>query len=240
MKKVEIKLKEMEFKGNMKYLFENSSNYPLSKADYRELSHKGELFYNKPFDRNDEYYGEEWLLIGEQANYLGRYFFSEEGFQRLQVKGYDVSVYTLQKQKEDADRRKKKEQKRMKLHAIARNIFKFIQENGIYPEPNAEPEGIKIETPYYPHNIYGGGHWFVIEKNRIWAIQNNGSDGDCWAWNNVATGGAGAIGYYIPYESKIEDLIRLSVKSINEIDDEQLEEISKEIKEGDLKIKKGV
>lgn len=46
--------------------------------------------------------------------------------------------------------------------------------------------------------IYGGGRWFVIENDRLWAVQNNGHDGDDWSRNNVRTGGAGAIGRALP------------------------------------------
>ena len=32
----------------------------------------------------------------------------------------------------------------------------------------------------------------------IWHVVNNGGDGDCWANNNIRTGGAGAIGRRYP------------------------------------------
>jgi len=47
-------------------------------------------------------------------------------------------------------------------------------------------------------NIYGGGKWFVLAEDKIWAVANNGGDGDCWANNNIRTGGAGAMGYCVP------------------------------------------
>lgn len=49
-------------------------------------------------------------------------------------------------------------------------------------------------------NIYGGGSWWVVQPDRIWFVQNNGMDGDGWDRNNVRTGGAGGIGWYVPYD----------------------------------------
>lgn len=70
-------------------------------------------------------------------------------------------------------------------------------------------EGERIDDPFHPENIYGGGRWFILQpKKWIWLIQNNGSDGSNWSWNNVETGGAGAIGKRIPWDEKTAELIR--------------------------------
>lgn len=76
------------------------------------------------------------------------------------------------------------------------------------------PEGQSIEDPKYPFDIYGGGRKWVInhEENKIWQINNNGHDGDNWGLNNVATGGAGAIGVYIEYTEELESLIKKYVE----------------------------
>lgn len=68
--------------------------------------------------------------------------------------------------------------------------------------------GEVIEDPHYPMNIYGGGHWWVIQKEHIWFIRNNGSDGADWSQNNVVTGGAGAIGVRIDYTDELAAKIR--------------------------------
>ena len=47
----------------------------------------------------------------------------------------------------------------------------------------------------------------------IWYIENNGMDGDDWSRNNVMTGGAGAIGWMIPYDKKLAD----ELKELNDI-----------------------
>ena len=50
-------------------------------------------------------------------------------------------------------------------------------------------------------------------------VLNNGGDGDDWSLNNVRTGGAGAIGVFIPYSEDVEKLLN-KLKEINEQLDE--------------------
>lgn len=57
-------------------------------------------------------------------------------------------------------------------------------------------------------NIYGGGDWWVIQPDAIWYVQNNGTDGGNWDNNNVRTGGAGAIGWRLPYDPAIVEQLR--------------------------------
>lgn len=59
-------------------------------------------------------------------------------------------------------------------------------------------------------DVYGGGDWFVLqpEAGWIWYIQNNGADGDDWSRNNVGTGGAGAIGWRIPFDEELAEELR--------------------------------
>jgi len=59
-----------------------------------------------------------------------------------------------------------------------------------------------------PFDIYGSGVEFVINNNYIWLISNNGADGDNWSKNNIATGGAGAVGYRLPYDESIANRIK--------------------------------
>ena len=79
-----------------------------------------------------------------------------------------------------------------------------------YPqsEKGIRVDGDRIENPDYKMDIYGGGQWWMIQKEYIWKIQNNGHDGDDWGRNNVATGGAGAIGHRVPYDENLESLLR--------------------------------
>ena len=83
----------------------------------------------------------------------------------------------------------------------------YIKSSGERPvdDNNPDKEGYRLADT---HNIYGGGDWFTVTPTHIWYIRNNGADGDNWALNNVRTGGAGAIGWRIPYNKDIEtDLI---------------------------------
>jgi hypothetical protein len=61
-------------------------------------------------------------------------------------------------------------------------------------------------------DIYGGGSWWVIQRDTIWFVRNNGADGDNWSWNNVRTGGAGAIGWKMPRTAELENQLRESVE----------------------------
>lgn len=78
-------------------------------------------------------------------------------------------------------------------------VARFIEAHGT--RPDQQPQGrVILDT----QNIYGGGDWFVIGDQEIWYVKNNGMDGDNWSYNNVRTGGAGAIGWMIPMDSQVE------------------------------------
>lgn len=73
------------------------------------------------------------------------------------------------------------------------------------PSPKGGLRVLTGET-YGPGASSGGsGWWFVVSKvaNRIWYVQNNGADGDNWNSNNVRTGGAGAVGCWLPYQTEL-------------------------------------
>lgn len=72
-------------------------------------------------------------------------------------------------------------------------------------ENNYSPQGETIQDPRSPQNAYGGGQWWIIEQNRILIVRNNGMDGDDWSWNNIKTGGAGAVGREF---AKTDELVR--------------------------------
>lgn len=89
-----------------------------------------------------------------------------------------------------------------RIAALARQI----REAGTRPEgPNPWPAGERLLDTF---NIYGGGACFVIAADAIWYLQNNGGDGDCWAYNNVRTGGAGAIGWQVPLDVELAAELR--------------------------------
>jgi hypothetical protein len=86
-----------------------------------------------------------------------------------------------------------------------RDLADLIRKTGEFPAGDNTPEGDRLHDT---QDIYGGGSWFVVGGKWIWYCQNNGMDGDNWANNNVRTGGAGAIGYRVPYTPELNKLIR--------------------------------
>lgn len=97
--------------------------------------------------------------------------------------------------------------------ASLENISKQIRENGERPEGSNRPQG---ETVYLSKEglLYGTGEWFVIGDDYIWFVRNNGMDGDNWSNNNVRTGGAGAIGWRVPFNEDLASNIRKEAKKI--------------------------
>lgn len=84
-------------------------------------------------------------------------------------------------------------------------IAEIIRETGEFPDEMQAAVGEKVMDTA---NIYGGGRWFVIGQEHIWYIQNNGSDGDDWSRNNIRTGGAGAMGWRIPFDQTVADRLQ--------------------------------
>ncbi len=85
-------------------------------------------------------------------------------------------------------------------------LKKIIQQIQTGERPNGEniPEGNRL---YGKPDIYGGGEWIVIGPEWMWYCRNNGMDGDMWSCNNIRTGGAGAIGWRVPFEQRLADEI---------------------------------
>jgi hypothetical protein len=83
-----------------------------------------------------------------------------------------------------------------------KDLAALIVKTGTCPPGPVSPEdeagAVRLHST---QTIYGGDDWFVTTPTRIWYVRNNGADGDTWANNNVATGGAGAIGWYIEYNA---------------------------------------
>jgi hypothetical protein len=97
-----------------------------------------------------------------------------------------------------------KQQAEKELKAIWDKIFT----DGERPDGHNLPEGEEIEESGHENRLYGGGKWFVLGPQYIWAVRNNGADGDYWAENNVTTGGAGAIGRRIQTTPELAAEIR--------------------------------
>lgn len=89
--------------------------------------------------------------------------------------------------------------------ARRKEIAKQIQQTGERPEGDNVPEGDRFSDR---QSIYGSGDWFIIGTEHIWYCQNNGMDGDNWSCNNVRTGGAGAIGWRMPFDAGLAEEIK--------------------------------
>lgn len=75
------------------------------------------------------------------------------------------------------------------------DILSEVQKSGSFPS-KLSPRGDKyISDRSRRLSIVGGGEWVYVDGDTVYAIFNNGGDGDFWGNNNVSTGGAGACGW---------------------------------------------
>lgn len=91
---------------------------------------------------------------------------------------------------------------RLQAKERARELKRHIQVEGECPKGVSRPEGERVLDN---QDVHGGGDWFVLGSEWVWYVRNNGMDGDCWARNNVETGGAGAIGWRVPTIKALSD-----------------------------------
>lgn len=98
------------------------------------------------------------------------------------------------------------QQTRKVIAQEVRSLVDQVRKTGVVPEGRENvPEGDRYLDSA---TIDGGGNWWVVGPEHIWYVENNGADGDDWSYNNVRTGGAGGIGWRIPYDQQIADKIR--------------------------------
>jgi hypothetical protein len=118
----------------------------------------------------------------------------------------EAEVAEWEAAEEEKTARRKAEADRQKEIAA---LHREIRAAGQAPDGWNEPAGdVLLDT----FTVYGGGERFVLDREGgwLWSIQNNGADGDNWAYNNVVTGGAGAIGWRVEARADlVEQLERL-------------------------------
>jgi hypothetical protein len=191
--------------------------YELStRVEYDTWKEIKDLFFYMSYDEDDEEQDTFGMtkLTGWLTTQPGKV---EE---RLNVKPELRLAY---RRKEAEKRKKARDELNKEKSELKEKIFNaFKPENATQPWADETkkgtqgssmikyPAGEELEDPKYPFDIYGGGRSWIIDQNgnKIWMLNNNGHDGDNWGLNNVATGGAGAIGVYVPYTDKLEKLIR--------------------------------
>ncbi|HUI08247.1 MAG TPA: hypothetical protein VL486_14705 [Verrucomicrobiae bacterium] len=99
-----------------------------------------------------------------------------------------------------------RDQNRRLARAELKKVFDRILADGERPPGENTPEG-EIVPIGKGEDASGGGRWFVIGDAYIWAVQNNGRDGDNWELNNVVTQGRGAIGARVAMDPELADYI---------------------------------
>ncbi len=99
-----------------------------------------------------------------------------------------------------------REDQRRAARQNLKKLFDKIFAEGERPTGPNIPEG-KIIPIGQGEDSYGGGRWFIIGIEHIWAVQNNGGDRDNWTYNNVTTKGRGAVGARISMDSEWADAI---------------------------------
>lgn len=117
-----------------------------------------------------------------------------------------MAILKVQEERQAAALRSKK---------ALRGIFREIAEPENYQRVCDDDRGFRLEGDVVNigegQTIYGGGEWFVITEDKVWAVRGNGHDGDDWSYNNVQTGGAGAIGYAVAKTDELVARIKAAV-----------------------------
>ena len=146
--------------------------------------------------------------VGAGDGYLVNWYDSEEGDFVWKVKHADPKDCEAVKEAE----RIRQQEARTKNDA-RNNLRKLCERSEYYVHGKGhQPQGTEIEISGSRTRLYGGGVWVVIEPGgqHFWYVENNGADGDDWSRNNVSTGGAGAIGYRVPYTEEAKILIEVA------------------------------
>lgn len=171
------------------YTISNGSGYggsPYKIGETIRSNRKDLPEYVTVIRASQRYYGEDGMSfgVGDDSGYV-----------------YTATVREATRE-EAAPVRAREETKKARKQAkeMLLSIAREIRENGDRPELQGAPAGVRIDMPGNPENIHGGGEWFVIGQDRVWHVRNNGADGDDWSANNIRTGGAGAIGFAIPFD----------------------------------------
>jgi len=130
----------------------------------------------------------------------GREVSVDRAFREIEI-GVEATADEIRTAEEEALRVSAVEKE---LKRIRNQTEQTIRDQGVRPA-DEQPQGqVVLDT----RNIYGGGDWFVIDQDAIWYCQNNGMDGDNWSYNNVRTGGAGAIGWKTPMDESVRNTLQ--------------------------------
>lgn len=182
--------------------------------DYRTMTRKQQNQILRQHGYRWEYIDQDWLDANDD-------FWTKPGWHLYASDGREVTVHrafaeiergaevVAEEYRQAEKEREEGAQNKRDLENFKRHFAKQIREKGVRPDGENLPEGEKLLDT---GNVYGGGDWFVIGEDRIWYVENNGMDGDNWALNNVRTGGAGAIGWHIPFDEQMAGCLRQMAK----------------------------
>lgn len=145
--------------------------------------------------------GKSWRL-GEEASCHGYYCIGREGERVCQWYYRDATSEEIALVEAQENREQQEEEQRARCQLELKNLREIFLKEGEHPEGEFSLKGQKYNDT---SNSFGGGEWFVIfeDKSEIWYVKNNGTDGGDWSLNNVRTGGAGAIGYRLPFSCEL-------------------------------------
>lgn len=118
----------------------------------------------------------------------------------------EEEIATLEAQERAAQAEHEAKAKIQRVLFDLKNAFRRLGERPIAAD--GQQMSVDGERLLDTQNIYGGGDWWVVQPDAIWYVQNNGTDGGDWDNNNVRTGGAGAIGWRLPYDPAIVEQLR--------------------------------
>lgn len=148
--------------------------------------------------------GQPFRINEDHPSVFGSHLLGHEG---------DMGRYCYYRPATDEETKQLEAKERQRTEAATQQAAKTQQLSAIKEkiQSGERPDGVHVpegEVLHSTQNIYGAGDWFVIGAEWIWFVQNNGMDGDDWSRNNVRTGGAGGIGWRIPFDATIAEQLR--------------------------------
>ena len=122
---------------------------------------------------------------------------------------------TLEKQKLEQEELQKELNQKRKVKDDAMSEIERIFDNASRPNKFLKKLIKKADIVYDPGDGYltdhefGEGQLFLINESYIWYIINNGRKDDDYTLNNIKTTFPGAVGFRIPYDEHVHDLIKI-------------------------------
>lgn len=138
-------------------------------------------------------------------------------------RGYIYRAYCREATYEEYKHLIEKEQQRMNKKELENRLLgvkNIVIKEGLSPRvsPNKKinPQGDMYIIGGKNTIMYGGGEWFILSNDNksICYVKNNGGDGDDWSKNNISTGGAGGIGWFLRDQNLYEELKEI-LKQLN-------------------------